>query len=189
MRIFALETDHERLKKELLLEGEREVLCVGYHWLKFIGVLLSSGFITLCVAFALSALWYFSAPFVFSPIPLTFLALLYIWFVGFPAISAFVDFMYDHIIVTNSRIVIIDQASIFHRDIRKMDLENIASVRAKTQFMNIFPFGTLHFDLKEGVGKSLILKYIPHVDKVSSCISCCLRDSQVNIPSPNSPNV
>lgn len=190
MRIFALETNHEKLKAELLLEGEQELMCAGYHWMKFFGTMISCGLMSIVVISILGTLWYLDAPYIFSVFPILIMSAVYLWFIGWPMISAFVDYMYDCVILTNSRIIIIDQASVIHRDIRKMDIENIASVRAKTQFLNMFPFGTLHFDLKEGVGKSLILKYIPNVDNVSSRISCCLRDYQNRSnPSPDPAHV
>lgn len=164
-------------------------MCVGYHWIKFIGSMFYHGFILAITGTVLFFLWEYDAPYVFTPVPMVILSAVLIWFVIFPVITQIVDYLYDHIMVTNNRIVIIDQSSIFTRDIRKMDLENIASVRIKTQWLNLFPFGTLIFDLKEGVGKSLTLKYIPKVDEVASCISCMLRDYQTKIDSPQPSNV
>jgi GNAT superfamily N-acetyltransferase len=59
--------------------------------------------------------------------------------------------------VTNEEVVFVDQSSLFHIKIRQMNLDNVASVSAESQFWNIFPFGKIHFDLKEGVGSSLTL--------------------------------
>lgn len=189
MKIFALETEHEKLKNGILLAGEEEDMCVGYHWIKFVGSAMSHGFMTLAFAAIMYALWHFNAPMVFSPLPLALLFFAYFWFIGFPVITAFVDYLYDHIMVTSNRIVIIDQSSIFKRNIIKMDLQNIASVKAKTQWLNLFPFGTLVLDLKEGIGKSLTLKFIPNADKVASCISCNLRDYQTKMGSSPSTDV
>ncbi len=189
MHIFALETDDEKLKRELLMEGEEQIMSSGYHWVKFIGCFCWSIFITVVTIAALILSWDYSAPYIFNPFSMSIIALLYLWYVFIPAVTSFVDYLYDHIMITNNRIIIIDQASIFTRDIRKMDLENIASVSVKTQWLNMFSFGRIVFDLKEGTGRSITLNYIPHADKVSSCISCCLRDYQARIEMPPPENV
>ncbi len=96
---------------------------------------------------------------------------LWVFLVFFPWIRAFIDWRYDVLVVTTEEVVIIDQSSIFHASIRQMNLDNIASVSAETMFLNLLSFGKLHFELKEGVGKSISLPYIPQAQRVSSIIS------------------
>jgi hypothetical protein len=168
MRLFALETNPKKLEASLLSSGEEVVLRVTFH--PFLFIMRSCRAIAMTILFFAieSAAFFFGAPVLWTSI-----ALIAIWipFTLFPWITAYIDWRYDVLIVTNEEVVFVDQSSLFHIKIRQMNLDNVASVSAESQFWNIFPFGKIHFDLKEGVGSSLTLRYIPHAQKVASMIS------------------
>jgi hypothetical protein len=104
--------------------------------------------------------------------------LLWLGFVFPGLIRAYIDWRFDAIVVTNDNVIILDQTSIFHSEVRQMHLENFASVNASTQFWNIFPFGQVCFDLKEGIGQRVCLRYIPRAEEVAFKLSNAVRAFQ-----------
>ena len=87
-------------------------------------------------------------------------AALFIPIVIWPVVHDYIDWKFDFIDLTTDKVIIVDQGSIFRRTIKQINLENIASVTSKTQFLNLFPFGVVHIDLKEGHGQEMILQYM-----------------------------
>ena len=172
MRIFALETDFDKVKDKFLSETEKAELVVHYHpflfWIRIVRQLLVTIFL---VILALGAA-YITLP--WMVVVIGFLAL---WCVlALPGVvTAYIDWKYDGMIVTNEKVIIVDQTSIFHVEIKQMYLENFASVNAATQLWNLFPFGMVCFDLKEGVGKKMCLRYVPHAEEVALKLSNCVR--------------
>ena len=168
MRIFALETDNEKLQCNFLTENEELMLVVRFHgFLFFVKAFVSFIFTIVLVLLGWGA-WNLGMPGSVVTVAVFFTWLVLIFF---RLMRAFIDWRFDVMILTNEKLVIIDQTSIFHVNKRQMNLENIASVSAESQFWGLFPFGTLHFELKEGTGKSLCLAYIPQADHVASVIS------------------
>ncbi len=168
MKIFALQTDEEKLIKSFLSSDETVVLRVKFSAFMFVLRSIKAFFFTLCivalgVAFELGGLpGFFHIP-----------VLIFFWFffVFVKWLMSFLDWKFDLLLLTTEEIVVVDQGSLFRVSIRQMNLDNIASVASKSQFMNLFPFGTLVFDLKEGTGRAVTLHYIPHADRVASIIS------------------
>ncbi len=168
MKIFALETNDDKLEKSFLSRDEEVILRVKFSGFLFVmrtlrTLVISSVFVAVGIGLA-----YLQLPILWITV-----ALLAVWFfVTFlPWITAYIDWRYDTLLVTTEEVVWVDQSSLFHVHIRQMNMDNIASVSAETQYLNLFPFGKLHFDLKEGTGKTLILGYIPHSQRVASIIS------------------
>lgn len=171
MRIFALETDPTKIRKQYTtqVEGEHEVLVTRYHGLSFFFATLREILITIfCLAVGIVA-WSFEWP-IWPVIG----ALVAVWFifVFFTVIKAFLDWRFDMIIVTTDKVILVDQTSIFKQEVKPMHLENIGGISSATQFWNIFPFGQLKIHLKEGLGgDTVILRYVPDVQQVSATIS------------------
>jgi len=187
MKIFALETDNEKAKKEILIDGEKEIFSTRYHCILFAGrsiapllfllmILLVYAFPAYKFGTAFALHWAALSGFFMAALVITFL----------PVLKALVDWKYDGIILTDKRLIILNQSSIFKEDNRKMDLDNVASVRAITQFWNIFPFGKLQIDLKEGVGKSIELPYMPKAAAVAKSISEAVCNLQARSSNQNS---
>lgn len=172
MRILALDTNIEGVKRRFLSANEQEILTAYRHGFFFflqiiLQIVLTMGLIAAGVALNT---WD-----VLPDIPswwiIGVLALLWI-LLAFPTIlKAFLDWKFDCIFVTTDKVVLVDQSSLFHRRITPMNLENFASVTAASQFWNLFPFGALHFQLKEGIGEDITMKYIPNADEVAAKIA------------------
>jgi hypothetical protein len=175
MKIFALETNIEKALRSFLAEGEKELFVIRFHPFKFFFRLIRLVFMTLLLAAVAVGLEYLRMPLTFTLI--AFFAAFIFWILP-GIVRAYIDWRFDALVVTNDHVIIIDQTSIFHQEVRQMHLENFASVSAVTQFWNLFPFGMLCFDLKEGVGQRLKLSYVPDAQAVALRISNCVRAFQ-----------
>lgn len=168
MRIFALETDRQKLVNALVSNDEKLIMAIGFHWLRFfVHLLLSILFTGLLIAFCWLLLG-FGAP---QSFVLFAGAITWAVTIGWPLFKKFIDWRYDLIVITNGKIVIVDQSTIVKQYIRQMNIENIASVESVTQFWNVFPFGKVRFNLKEGVGEVIALGYIPESARVANIVS------------------
>lgn len=173
MHLLALNTDIEGVKRRFLSANEQEVLTAYRHGFFFflsiiLQLVLTIGLIAAGIALNTWDLLPWDLP---SWGIAIFLALLWV-FLAFPTIlKAFLDWKFDFIFVTTDKVVLVDQSSLFHHRITPMNLENFASVTAASQFWNLFPFGSLHFQLKEGTGEDITMKYIPNADEVAAKIS------------------
>lgn len=168
MHIFALETDIGKLKKSFLSEEEREICTVFFHGFRFFLTVLRLTFWTFLIAGIAMGIG-------FAGMALSWVVLgaCVVWLVSVspPLLRAYLDWCYDFILITTDKVIVVDQSSLFHQKVTPMNLENFASASAETQFWNLFPFGILHFNLKEGVGNGVNLRYIPRAHDIASCIS------------------
>lgn len=169
MRFFALQTDKHRVIEEFCHEGECVVHMSHYHGLAFLlATLPHIGISILLFAFS-GVLINFGAP---AFITTTITAVVWFWFSGLGICRNIIDWKYDFILVTTDKIILIDQTSIFKREIKPIHMENIGGVSTSTQYMNIFPFGKIDIHLKEGQGGDKIQKsYVPNARKVASMMS------------------
>jgi hypothetical protein len=168
MRILALETNRETLVKSLIGPNEKLIVAMGYHWFRFslyavVGLFMTGVLIALSWILILAG----------APVGMVIIVAFVAWIagVGWQLFKRFIDWQYDLIIVTTGKVVIVDQSSIVRQHIRQMNIENIASVESTTQFWNLFPFGKVCFNLKEGVGEVLCLSYIPESRRIASIVS------------------
>lgn len=169
MRIFALETDTEKLKKRFLSEGEQEVLMTYYHGLSFFFASVREMILTIFLVTAGVVAVMLNAPLGWT---VSVLFLLWFVFVFFNLLRAYIDWAYDFILVTTDKIIFVDQTSIFRQEIKPLNLENVGGVSTKTQFWDIFPFGIVSVHLKEGLGgDKIIKKFIPRAQEVAAKIS------------------
>lgn len=184
MHLLALNTDIEEVKRRFLSANEQEVLTTYRHGFFFflsivLQLILTIGLIA--TGMALNT-WDIPSWWIFG-----FLTLLWV-FLAFPTIlKAFLDWKFDFIFVTTDKVVLVDQSSLFHHRITPMNLENFASVTAASQFWNIFPFGSLHLQLKEGIGEDITMKYIPNADEVAAKISDTVTQYQRRFMEQQSP--
>lgn len=175
MRLFALETNVDKLKRQFLSAEEREIAMINHHMLQFVFASLRQFFFTLILIGIAIALIQFGLP--TWPVILSILAV-WVLLVSYPLLRAYIDWRFDFILITTDKVVIVDQSSLFHRKITPMNLENFASVSTETQFMNLFPFGILHASLKEGTGAEQRLRYIPHASAVAALLSDTITQFQ-----------
>ncbi len=169
MRIFALETNLRKLEEKFLSPGERHVITTFFHWFIFLISVVKYFFITLIIA----GLGVTADVLTAAPWQWTLLAAGIVWLVivPYPLLTRYIDWKYDFIFVTTTRVIIVNQSSIFRQTVKQLHLENFASVTSQTQFANLLPFGKVIFELKEGHGKELIFKYIPDAPAVADVIA------------------
>jgi hypothetical protein len=175
MQIFALETDIEKLKKRFLSAEEVEVKTVRYHWFPFLLSALKGLLVTLIIIAVAVGADMLSLQLLWTVI---IAAAVWIVFVFFPVMRAFIDWRYDCVIITSDKIIIIDQSSVFRQKVTPINLESFANASAETQFLNIFSFGKLNLDLKEGSAGMLSLPFIPDAQGVASTISDTITQFQ-----------
>jgi len=168
MKIFALETDTDRMAKNYLSADETIILAVRFHGFLFLLRIIRSFLLSLLLIGIGIGIWYIGAP-----VYLILIAVLVTWIptVFYPLLTSYIDWKYDILLITTEKLVVINQSSLFHTNVRQMNLDNLASVNASTQCWNMVPFGMICFDLKEGIGQRFCLRYIPEADKVASIIS------------------
>jgi hypothetical protein len=175
MRIFALETDIAKLKQQFLSAEEKELCTIFHHPLQFVFACVKEVIMTIViVAVGVLLIWFGLDPAV------VIFGLVLAWFVlvFFSLLRDFIDWKYDFILLTTDKVVIVDQSSLFYRKVTPMNLENFASVSAETQFLNIFPFGTIQMSLKEGTGTEMCMRYIPDAATSASKISDAVTQFQ-----------
>jgi uncharacterized membrane protein YdbT with pleckstrin-like domain len=169
MRIFALETDIQKIKDRFLAHGEREIFTATPHLFRFLTTIIREFVITVLIVVV--------AFFVYSTgmleVGVVVLGAVLVWFVlvSYGLLQAYIDWKYDFIFLTTDKLIIVDQSSLFRKSLTPINLENLGDVVAETQWLNLFDFGMLHFALKEGQGPEIVLKYMPHADKLVAMIS------------------
>lgn len=177
MQFFALQTDIDRLKKRFLVPEEREIFMVHRHSISFFLHLLRpllTTIVLIAVAVALS-MWE-----ILSLWPVV--VLLIVWFLTAARwiFNAFIDWKYDFLILTTKKLVIVDQKSIIGNVVNSMNLEEISSVVAETQWLNLFGFGRLHVTTRRGEGEEdIIISFIPHPDVLAGSIMSQIGNYQL----------
>ena len=179
MRIFALETDLRKLEQQFLSPGEHHILTVFYHWFTFLFRVIGYTLITIVIfGAATAAVVFLEAPWqwAFGPASVLWLIL-----IPYPLARAYIDWQFDFLFLTDTRVIIVDQSFIFRQSILQLNLENFASVTSVTQWLNLFPFGKIVFNLKEGHGERIIMKYVPQsqdvADKISDAVAAFTREN------------
>lgn len=170
MRFFALDTGiMERIRMRYCTEGEEEVLLTRYHWLCFLFNSMRDVALTIVLVTVIIFAWEYEWP-MYEIIG--FAAGLWILFVFFHILKDYIDWKYDMILLTTEKMVLVDQTSFIRHEEKPIHLENVGGVSSSTQFLNLFPFGTLTLHLKEGLGGDAVtLRYVPHAEHVASIIS------------------
>jgi len=185
MRIFALETDISKIKARFCHAGEKEVLLTYYHGLSFLFAILREILITIVLLIIGIVGGIFGWPMMWT---IGILFILWVVFVFFNVIKAYIDWAFDFILITTDKVILMDQTSIFKREIKPIHIENIGGVSTQTQFWDIFPFGAICIHLKEGLGgHSITKRYVPRAQKVASALSDIITAYQRKNPQAPSP--
>ncbi len=169
MKIFALETDIQRVKHRFLAHDESEIFTASPHMLRFLSSIAWEAALTIFFIAIAVVLYFFGH--IDGRFVLGSFAVAWFLMVFFPVTKAYIDWKYDFIFLTTDKLVIVDQVSLFHKSITPINLENLGDVVAQTQWLNLFDFGIIHFALKEGQGPEIILKFMPEADKLVAKIS------------------
>lgn len=169
MKIFALDTDIRHIKERFLAHGEREIFTATPHVFRFLTAIVRE--ILLTIAIVAVAVFVASLDVLHWETVLLASVVLWLALVFFGLLQAFMDWKYDFIFLTTDKLIIVDQHSLFRKAITPINLENLGDVVAETQWLNLFDFGMIHFALKEGQGPEIVLKFMPHADKLVAMIS------------------
>ena len=169
MQFFALETNHDKILQKFASGNEEYVMTVFYDgFLFFLSILKGIAFTAVLIAVAVAA-------YLYTPLTIGWIVLgtLVIWLlvVPLPLLRRYIDWKYDFIYVTGEKVVVVDQSFLFHQKIKQINLENIASVSAETQYLNLFTFGIVRLNLKEGHGEEIVLRFVPKPNEVSDKIA------------------
>jgi hypothetical protein len=176
MRFFALETNLEKLKSSFASPGEQLLLTVPYSRFSFFFSILKLALFTIVLlAIGIGSNFY-------ANLPLAWIsgAFFIVWtlFVPFQLLKKYIHWKFSFLQLTSSKVVIVDQSTVFSRNITQMNLETFVSVRDETQWANMFPFGSLHFNFKEGASEEVVMKFIPHAEEVAEKIADVVAEFQ-----------
>ena len=159
-----------------LLEGEKIVLMRRRHWF----VIASEAAIILLMALAPFAL-FFSSLAVFPQAKeflSSYLALIifyiaiwlqFLWMFFF---TAWTNYYLDVLLVTNKRVVDIEQIGLFKRDIAELRLESIQDIKIEVIgiIQSLLKMGNLHIQTA-GYSKEVLLRNVPEPYKIKDLIS------------------
>ncbi|MDP7646118.1 MAG: hypothetical protein QF400_03070, partial [Candidatus Peribacteraceae bacterium] len=173
------------IKARFLHAGESEVLTTRFHLLSLLFAVIPE-FIATVVLTAIFIVGYiYEWPMAWvGGVTFGFWFL----FIFSRMIKSLIDWMFDFIMITTDKVLMVDQTSIFKREIKPIHLENIGGVSTETQFWDIFRFGSLRLHLKEGLGgQDLTKKYVPYAGRVAGILSDVVTAYQRRQPSQQKP--
>ena len=173
MRIFALQTNVDDIRRKFLTEGEKEVLFTTKHALAFVWAFLLWTPLTLLV---FAVLTFIEAQQLLDTVILNALAIAIGVFYLFFLLNAYIAWRYNFLFVTTQKVVLIENQSFFYSNITPLHLEHIARTTIESQFFGIFNCGILHIYLRAPISETkgnpnkFITSYIPHYDDVAAVI-------------------
>ncbi|MBP9773356.1 MAG: hypothetical protein KBD00_01855 [Candidatus Peribacteraceae bacterium] len=169
MRIFALETDIEKLKKRYITPAEKEIFTTHRHGLYFIKTI----FVDVLFTILLGVMAYLSyVNNVMAAFDVVLIALgVWSFIAFFSLLRVFLDWKYDFIALTNEKLLIVNQSSVFKQEVNPLNLHNIQSVSAETQWLNLFGFGAVRIVIKEAAQTDVLLTFIPRAEDIVAKIS------------------
>ncbi|HLD64191.1 MAG TPA: hypothetical protein VI913_04840 [Candidatus Peribacteraceae bacterium] len=176
MRLFALQTDKNQVVERFCHGGESIVRLTHYHWMMFAVGIIQEILVTIGLGILAGMAVFLGMPWGYAAG-----AFVVTWFAFcfFGILKAYLDWCYDFILITTDKVILVDQTSIFRQTIKPIHLENIGAAGTSTQWWNMFDFGILVLDLKEGEGGGTITKrFVPHARDVAGAISDALTRYQ-----------
>lgn len=163
-------TDHLHIHPD-----EKIVLKLRKHWL----ILLRDTMSSILLAFLPFILFAILQIFVPTDIdfvtylPLSgFATALWLLIVWMALAVLWTDYYLDLWIVTDSRIISVDQVSLFHRTVTTLSLDKIQEVTVKTEnvFETLFHFGTIEIETAGPSDLNSTMEGIPHPERVRAAI-------------------
>jgi hypothetical protein len=166
-------------EEQIIIEQRRHFLILILELLPFIVAAISPIFILIFKNFFLNQIIenFISFNFHFIIFGLCFWWLL-LWITAF---IIFTNYYLDIFIVTNKRIIDIEQFSFFNRDIAEMPLASLVDIKSEVIGIinSLFDIGNLHIQ-SAGAEKEFIVKNIPHPDKILNLILQLYYENQNN---------
>lgn len=170
MKIFALQTNINVLRKAYIIQGEKELLVTHYHWISF--VIYTYKHILLTVA----AFSVYSLIIRYELFPLQYALvgmLLWLVYLGWTIINGFIRYKLNFVIVTTEKVVLIEQVSFFKQHVNPMHLDTIVSTDVNSQLLGLFRCGKVVINLTERTqysSKQVLIEYIPDPNAVAGII-------------------
>ncbi len=139
-----------------LLAGETVVLELRRHWLPITLeslVILVAGFLPLALFFVQNLL---------SPNLFLFFAVAWLQIFWLAFFVVWTNYYLDILVITNKRVIDIEQITLFNRDVAQLKLENIQDVRVQVEgfWSSILNFGDLYVQTA-GESREFVIKSIP----------------------------
>ncbi len=164
--------------EQLKLEGDETILkTVRKHW--FILLMQTLGIIVLGIAplimMSIVLGSQFTAPFIASPEllygPATFFGagwLIIVWMVLF---GAWTDYYLDMWVITNKRLIAVDQQGFFHRSVASFRFERLQDITIEIRgiIATLLDIGSIRADTA-GHSESFVIKGVPHPRDVKALI-------------------
>lgn len=169
MHFCALQTDLQSLARPFCAKEERILLLTTFHGLSaFLSVVREIVLTGVFGAVVILMLFYA------VPMAHAILVFFLLWFLyaACQFLRAFVDWRYDFLAITESKVIVVNQESFFSNSVTPIPIVNVGGVTTATQFWNMFSFGMLTIHLKEGLGGGNIeRRYVPRVSEVAKMLS------------------
>lgn len=161
-------------------QDEKAVLVLRRHWLVLLSLIVTVSILLTLPAAAIFFLHYLIPDFFQEPLRLTFFVLaasiffLYAWLFLF---QNFIDYHLDTWIVTNRRIINIEQHGIFARTVSELNLQRVQDVTAEIHgfFHTMLDYGYVYIQTA-GEQQRFQFEEIPHPNKVAKIISSLVED-------------
>ncbi|MFH1252929.1 MAG: PH domain-containing protein [Candidatus Uhrbacteria bacterium] len=162
--------------------GEKVKLFLRRHWLTPLGIIFHA---ILLIVIPILGLWYFQTPveiWLARPFagPLTIVGLsLYFLAVWLFALMEYVDYYLDVWIITNERIINIEQKGLFTRVASELHLSAIEDATSETKGMiqTFFNFGNVHIQTA-GERTRFIFKNVAHPEKIKEEVVALIEISK-----------
>ena len=152
------------VKLENLRSGEKVDIVLRRHWIAFVFLAIYAiGWILLTVVMGVMFWFIASNVLILSVFWMYYLLFLYV---------SWINYELDVFILTNNRIVCIEQKTFLNRSVWETTLDKVQEVSIETKWLlaNLFDFGTLKI-LTSGSSPSFDMTYSPHPMKSSRYIN------------------
>jgi len=159
-----------------LQEGEKIILEARKHWFVFIAegalllvtVIIPASLLIFSLSFFPSIRIYFTAHVVLGIVFFWAAWTLLVW-IGF--FISWTNYYLDILVVTDKRIIDIDQIGLFKRDVATIPLQNVQDVKVEIKgiIQTFFRFGDLHIQTA-GVHKEVLIKGLADPTQVKNAI-------------------
>lgn len=170
MKLFALETNPQRITDKYTVAGEDQLLLTRYHPIIFWGRLITS----LIIFSGLSGVFVWADRNAFMPEEILAIVLvIFFVFSIYYILQSFIGYHYSFIMVTTAKVVCVRHIMFWKQEVDPTNIGNIISTRQVSQFLGIFDCGVVNLSLLERTDystKTLKLKYVPNPNKVAGFI-------------------
>ena len=154
--------------------NEHILMFLRRHWIEVVKI-ISTNILLACIPAIFFVIYYNYTGFVVTPVILALATLLgsaFYLFIVLYAFTNFVDYYLDVWIVTNQRVINIEQKGLFSRIVSEKDLGKMQDITSEVDgfFATLLNYGDVHIQTA-GETERFIFRQIPFADEVSRRIS------------------